>query len=359
MARIDIRNPRVWIPGAIGLLLVLIIIVRVIQAGADRPAQPTVEQIRAERGVPVAVATVVSGPLEVWRDYSGTVSGAREGVVRARTEDQIAAVLVTVGDRVRTGQPLVRQAGETTEARVRQAQAALNQAASNVERLRPLHAAGAISEQEWEQALTQRELAAADLAAARDALTLTSPLNGTVTEVIARPGMIPSSGDALVRVADLSRLVVYLRVGATEAAELREGLPAQFGTAGVGAEGRVQRVALQADPATRLVEVEVSFPPSAGLIPGTLATIRVGVASREQAVQVPRAAVRDGAVWVVVDGNRATRRPVVIGLRARDIVEIVSGVEPGENVVVDGGALLSEGAVVRIVNGTPVVGEDV
>lgn len=357
MARINIRNPRVWIPGAVGLLLVLLIVVRIIQAGADRPAQPTVEQIRAERGVPVAVAPVVSGPLEVWREHSGTVSGAQEGVVRARTEDQISAVLVTVGDRVRTGQTLLRQAGASTEARVRQAQAALNQAQRNVERLRPLHDAGAISEQEWEQTLTQRELAAADLAAARDVLTLTSPLNGTVTEVVARPGMIPSSGDALVRVADLSRLVVYLRVGAAEAAELREGQSAEFGN--VGVTGRVRRVALQADPATRLVEVEIEFPPASGLIPGTLATVRIGVASRDQAVQVPRAAVREGAVWVVDGENQASRRPVVVGLQARDVVEIVSGLDPGEQVVVDGGGLLSEGAIVRIVNDTPAAGDDV
>jgi HlyD family secretion protein len=357
MARINIRNPRVWIPGVVGLLLVLLIIVRVIQAGADRPAQPTVEQIRAERGVPVTVTPVVSGPLEVWREHSGTVSGAQEGVVRARTGDQVAAVLVTVGDRVRTGQTLVRQAGETTEARVRQAQAALNQAQRNVERLRPLHEAGAISEQEWEQTLTQRELAAADLAAARDALTLTSPLNGTVTEVVARPGMVPTAGDPLVRVADLSRLVVYLRVGAAEAAELREGQPARFGN--TGTEGTVRRIALQADPATRLVEVEVAFPPASGLIPGTLATVRVGVASREQAVQVPRGAVRESAVWVVDAENRATRRNVVVGLQARDVVEIVSGLDPGERVVVNGGGLLSDGAVVRIVNDTPVAGDDV
>jgi RND family efflux transporter MFP subunit len=357
MARIDIRNPRVWIPGAVGVLVLLLIVVRIIQAGADEPAQPTVEQIRAERGVPVTVETVMSGPLEVWREHSGTVSGAREGVVRARTGDQIAAVLVTVGDRVRTGQVLVRQAGEATEARARQAQAARTQAQRTVERFRPLHQAGAISDQEWEQALTQLELASADLAAARDALTLVSPLNGTVTEVVARPGMVPSSGDPLVRVADLSRLVVYLRVGAAEAGEMSEGQPAQFGNTAV--EGRVQRIALQADPATRLVEVEVAFPPAAGLIPGTLATVRIGVASREQAVQVPRAAVRDGAVWVVDAEGRANRRPVVLGLQGREMVEVASGVRPGEQVVVDGGALLSDGAVVRIVNGGPEAAGDV
>jgi RND family efflux transporter MFP subunit len=348
MARIDLRSRRVWIPGLVLLALLGLVVLRIIQATTPGEAAPTVEQIRLEQGVPVGVAPAQSGELALWREFNGTVSGAQEGVVRARSDDQIASVPVNVGDRVRRGQVLVRQAGEGSAARVRQAEAARRQAQRTVERLRPLHEAGAISDQEWEQALTQLELASADVAAASDLLTLTSPLAGTVTEVIARPGMIPSSGDPLVRVADLSQLVVYLRVGAADAAEIREGLRARLAT---GAEGRVRRVALQADPATRLVEVEVGFAPAAGLIPGTLATVQLEVASRPSAVQVPRAAVRDGGVWVVGQDGRVTRRPVQVGLQASDMVEVLSGVQPGERVVVEGGSLLSEGASVRIVDG--------
>jgi membrane fusion protein, multidrug efflux system len=114
--------------------------------------------------------------------------------------------------------------------------------------------------------------------------------------------------------------------------------------------GQVDRVALQADPATRLVEVEVGFPPGTGLIPGTLATVRIETASRASAVQVPRSAVRDSYVWIVTDDGRAARREVQTGIRGTEVIEIVGGLEPGERVVVEGGALLSEGAVVRVVN---------
>lgn len=349
MANIDFRDRRVWIPGLIALVLVALVVLRVVQASTPGEPVPTVEQIRAEQGIPVAVAEVRAGPLSVSREFNGSVSGAREAVVRARNGDQITAVPVSVGDRVGIGSVLVRQSGEASGARVRQAQAARIQAQRTVDRLRPLHEAGAISDQDWEQALTQLELARGDVTAAGDVLTLTSPLAGTVTDVIARPGMIPNPGDPLVRVADLSQLVVYLRVGAAEAAEIREGQRAILPS--TGAEGRVRRVALQADPATRLVEIEVAFPPAAGLIPGTLATVQIEVASRESAVQVPRTAVQDGAVWVVDEQGRAVRREVQVGLQSRDAAEIVSGLQAGERVVVEGGSLLSEGARVRIVSG--------
>jgi RND family efflux transporter MFP subunit len=217
-----------------------------------------------------------------------------------------------------------------------------------VDRLRPLHEAGAISDQEWEQAQTQLELASADVATARDVLTLTSPLAGIVTEVIARPGMIPSSGDPLVRVADLSELVVYIRVSAADVREIREGQAARLFEG--GPVGQVRRVGLQADPESRLVEVQVGFPPSSGLVPGTLATVQIEVASLADVVNVPRGAVREGSVWVVGADSVASRRAVRVGLATADRVEIASGLQPGERVVVDGASLLSEGARVRIVD---------
>jgi membrane fusion protein, multidrug efflux system len=350
MARIDFRKRSVWIPGLIALALLGLVVLRVIQASTPGEEVATVEQIRQERGVPVTVAAVQGGEMVVWREFSGTVSGTREAVVRARSGDQIASVPVEVGARVRQGQVLVRQAGEGAGARARQAEAARRQAQRAVERLRPLHEAGAISDQEWENALTQAELASADVAAAQDMLTLTSPLAGTVTEVVARPGMIPSTGDPLVRVADLSQLVVYLQVSAAEARDIREGQPARLVTGGV--QGQVRRIALQADPATRQVEVEVAFPPAAGLIPGTLATVEVQVASRDNTVQVPRGSVSDGSVWVVGEDSRAVRRPVQVGLQSTDRVEVTNGLQPGERVVVEGGSLLSDGTLVRVVNGS-------
>lgn len=342
-------RPILWILLVIALGTGALVGYRVWQAQTPPDPAPTVEQLREERGQPVTVATADAVAFEVWREYSGDVEGVREAIVRARSEDQVSAVLVSVGQTVRQGQVLVRQIGEVAGARVRQAQAALRQAERNVERLRPLHEAGAISEQDWDLAETQLEVAQADVAATGDALALTSPLAGTVTEVPARTGMIPSSGDPLVRIADLSRVLVRLRLSASQAAEVREGQPARL----VGREptARVRRIGLQAEPTTRLVEVEVAFPRDAALILGTLATIQVRVAARADAVVVPRAALRDDVVWVVVEGDRVARRPVSVGLQDPDRVELLSGVEAGERVVIAGASLLSDGARVRVVNG--------
>jgi membrane fusion protein, multidrug efflux system len=344
-----LRRPAFWILLLIVTAAGLLIFYRLQQARTPPDPAQTIEQIREERGLPVSVARAETGRVEVWREYSGDVGGVREAIVRARSEDQIAAVLVSVGQTVRQGQVLVRQAGEVAGARARQAEAALRQAERNLERLRPLHEAGAISDRDWDNAQTQFDLAQADLAAARDALALTSPLAGVVTEVPGRPGMIPASGAPLVRIADLGRLLVRLRVSADQAAELRAGQPARL--PGRDATGRVRGIALQAEPTTRLVEVEVEFPRETSLILGTLATVEVLIAARDEAVSVPRAALRDGIVWVIGDDGRASRRVVTTGLESRDRVEIASGVRAGEQVVIAGASLLGDGTRVRIVGG--------
>lgn len=348
MARVDIRQPRVWLTGLIGLAMIGVVVYRVVQAANPEAPIPSVEALRESGGIPVTVVAATGGRLEIWRQHSGTVAGRREGVVRARSDDPVAAVTVSVGARVREGQALVRLSSEGVEARQRQAAAAEAQARRMLERMRPLHEAGALSDQEWDQVETQHALAVADLAAARAPLELTSPLTGTVTEVTARPGQVARSGEGLVRVADLSELHVFLHLSGADVEGLRTGLPARVGA---GATGRVHRVALQADPATRLVEVVVAFPPSAGLIAGTMATIEVRTAEREDAVQVPRAAVRDGIAWVVGGGDRVERRAVRLGLQGTEVVEVLDGIQAGERVVVDGAALLSDGARVRVVAG--------
>lgn len=348
MAKFDFRRPRVWIPTLLGLLVLGLIVYRVVEARSPQEPAPSVEEIRAESGIPVTVAEASTGPLEVWREFSGSVSGVRDAVVRTRSGDQIASVQVSTGQRVRQGQVLVRQAGETTQARVRQADVAVRQARRTVDRLRPLHEAGAISDQDFDEAVTQLELAQEDLAAARDALALTSPLAGTVTEVVARPGMIPAPGDPLVRVADLSELVVRVQASPAEAAEIREGQTARMTS--TGTTGEVRRLALQADPESRLVEVEIAFPPGAGLFPGTLATVEVRVAQRENALRVPPEALQDGFVWLVGEDNQVSRRPVTTGLESASAVEILSGLDPDATVVVRGGSLLSQGARVRVVD---------
>ncbi len=115
---------------------------------------------------------------------------------------------------------------------------------------------------------------------------------------------------------------------------------------------RIRRIFPAADPATRLVPVEVALGAEAADFarPGFLARVRFALSARQGARLVPASAVVGDAgapaVFVVRDG-RALRRTVETGLTSEGRVEIVAGLEPGEVVVVAGNNTLRDGVQVR------------
>jgi membrane fusion protein (multidrug efflux system) len=338
-----------------------VVVVRVIQASAPVDPALDVEEIRRETGIPVEVMEVRAEPLEARRSFTGTVRGVRSATVRARTGDEILEIPARVGQEVDVGVVVVRQSSQGSMASVRQAEAAFEQAQRTADRLRPLHERGAVSDQDWDNALTALRVAEANLEAARKSIVLTSPIAGVVTDVLVTPGTFPGSGDPLVRISDLSQIQILLQVSPEQKAELAMGQPAFLPGGDIG--GRVTRIALQADPETRLVEVEVTFPGTvarpaaagssdrAAVLPGMLATVEVVVGTRESALQIPPVALHGDAVWVVDAAGEAHLKPVTVGLRARGRMEVVEGLTPGDRVVTSGASLLSEGVRARIVGG--------
>jgi membrane fusion protein (multidrug efflux system) len=343
----------VW--GGLGLLVVALVALRIVQASRGAPEAPEVDEIRARTGIPVEVALAQEGPLVVRREFTGVLRGIRSATIRAKTGDEILDIPVHVGQRVRAGDVVIRQSSEGSLASVQQAQAAHEQAQRSVERLRPLHERGAISEQDWDNALTALRVAEANLQAARRSVDLVSPIDGVVTDILLTRGSMPESGDPLMRVSDLSRVQVVLQVSPDQARELAVRQPAAVPAHGL--VGSVSRVSLQANPESRLLEVELTFPgigPAAAerAVPGTLVTVQIEVGRRGAALLVPRAAVREGIAWVVDAEGIAHRREVTAGLEGDGQIEILGGLSAGEQVVVAGASLLSEGARTRIVGGS-------
>jgi len=340
--------------GIIGLVLVLVVIIRVMQGSADMEPAPDVAEIRQRMGIPVEVARAQVDALVVRREFTGTLRGIRSATIKARTGDEIIDIPVRVGQRVRTGDELIRQSSQGSMSSVRQAEAAWEQARRTVERLRPLRNEGAISEQDWDDAVTGLAVAEANLEAARRSIVLTSPIDGVVTDILETRGTVPSAGDPLVRVSDLTQLQVLLQVSPGQAREL--ALHQQAELPDHDLLGMVTRIALQADPETRLLEIELTFPGTRSndaqmVVPGSLVKTQVVVGRRESALLVPRSAVKVGTVWVVDGEGIAHQRTVTTGLIGDEGVEILEGISEGEHVVVAGASLLSDGAQTRIVGG--------
>lgn len=190
---------------------------------------------------------------------------------------------------------------------------------------------------------------------------ITAPFAGVITRRYAHTGSMIQAGTAshlqampLVRLSqnDLLRLVVS--VPESIAARIKVGTPVSVRIASIGRsfEFKVSRLSHAVDVSTRTMEVEIDVPnQDRTLIPGMYAAAEVIVEERKGAVTVPVTAVsraESGATAMCIGADgRLARRDVKLGLETPDHVEVVSGVNEGELVVVGGGAQLSPGQSVK------------
>ncbi len=356
---------------AVLAVIAIVVVVRITSRQDKAPARG-IEQIQAEEGVPVDAVTVVRGDLTQTREISGEVSGWRQTNLSPGADRKVGDVYVREGDRVSRGQSLLRfdvTAAPDQMTRLAQLEESVDNARRQVDRLRPLNEKGAISDSDLDAAETQLAIAEADLRDARLQVDMVSPIDGIVTLVAVAPGDAVLGDQTVAQVAALDSARVTADVSAEVAKALRSGAEARVVVGGTAdnperdspqslgsATGRVTRVALGANPSTRLYSVEaVLANPALALRPGEFVTLAVATGTSSGALIVPRAAligsvdVLPGAklqVYRVRDG-KAELRDVRLGAVTEDRVQVAEGLDEGDVVVVFGANRLKDGDKVR------------
>ncbi|HEX6573818.1 MAG TPA: efflux RND transporter periplasmic adaptor subunit [Gemmatimonadaceae bacterium] len=319
------------------------------------------------------VAVVTTGVLQAGPTVSGSLTPEREAVVRAQVGGSVLQTYVDQGQAVRSGQTLGRiEAGGLQDVYL-SARAGVTSATNNadvarreLERSQKLLAAGAIAERDIEQARRNAVAANAALADARARLAtaskqvgntvITAPISGIVSERPVSAGDVVQPGALLFTVVDPSSMRLEGSVPAEQLSQVKVGAPVTFtvnGYPGRTFTGKVTRVNPVADPATRQVRIFISIPNAEGrLVGGLFATGRLASESKSGMV-VPATAVDSRsnipAVFRVKAG-KVERVPVTLGLRddASERIEITSGVQVGDTLLLGAAQGISPGTIVRV-----------
>ncbi len=321
----------------------------------------------------ISAAQAVTRPLERALVASGSVAAWQEmslGVELAGV--RVDAVLVEVGDVVRAGQVLLRLDARTLEVQARQADAALEQARANLalaradsERGESLLERKLISTSDADQlaanlirAEAQLTTAEADRDAARLKLgfaTLKAPQAGVISARTVQPGQVVAAGAELLRLIRDGRLEWRAELAERDLTRVSAGAAvALLGPDGKPVDGRVRTVSPALDPQTRTGLLYADLPEPGALRAGMFAEGRILLGTADASV-LPREAVvyRDGLPYVfVLPGadavTKVVQRRIGVGIEQGGIVEVTSGLEPGERFAVRGAGFLSDGDLVRI-----------
>jgi RND family efflux transporter MFP subunit len=333
------------------------------QVAVETPAAPLID---------VAVVPVTVGTIQSSLEISGTLAPRTRVGVKPKLPGRLERILVDIGDRVAQGQVIATiDRGEVdaqvdaavaavgvAKAGVESAEATLANAMTEHDRAKTLFEAGALPRQRLDAADTahraavaQRNLANANLAQAEAAVrrarevqrdtTLYAPLSGVVVERNYDPGAIPGDRPVVV-VADIRQLKLEAGVSELEAGRLKTGLPAVISVQAKPGEtfnGELAAIAPEVDQRNRHFAIEVRVANrDSSLLAGMYATARLVLAKADNVLTIPREAVatRDGKrVALKVTGETAAAVPVVEGLSDGRLVQIVSGLAAGDQVVAD------------------------
>ena len=183
--------------------------------------------------------------------------------------------------------------------------------------------------------IERQKLAVTELARRVDALTVKSPVKGMVGSLAVNQSASVNENAALLTVVDLSALEVEFRVAESYAADLAPDMQAEIDYGGRKFPGVVTNISpeVQQSEVKGRLRFADKLPP--GVRQNQRVSVRIVLDQRDNALKVERGAFVDaGSFAYVVEGDVARRRPIEIGVMSMGEVEILSGLNEGETVVV-------------------------
>ncbi|WP_455381882.1 efflux RND transporter periplasmic adaptor subunit [Salinispira pacifica] len=328
--------------GAAGLLLVL----SVLLFGCSESSKTEKRVEPAKTAVPVKVVPLVARSFVEYGDYYGTAAPVREAAIQTVAGGRVEAILAAPGDAVNAGQALARI--DADRARSLYDTAVLNEqiARRDFDVKKKLqetgHAADVVVDQAH-LAWLQSKTAVIDAARNLEGALAVSPISGVVVARYIEPFQELRPGQALFAVADTSQMKITVGVPESDIAGVRDLYSAEVRVASQPDrvwKGRPVSIARQPSDSTRAYAVEILVDnPDGYILSGTTATVRLGLRELKDQVVVPTSALRsEGDLTYVMVANSPTARkkPVKTGPSSLSETVVLSGLNAGEELIVEG-----------------------
>lgn len=324
-----------------------IIAVLVVGAGCSSKEEPAPAPVSAspQAAVTAAVVEVKIRQVPIRVEVTGQVATVSQATLSSRIQGTIDKLLVREGTMVRKGQVLIELDQRDVQAELSRATAELDNASANLARMKKLFQDDAVSKQEMENATRAFKVAEANRKAVLAQLSYTvvkAPFDGVITEKKVEAGELASPGQPLLRMEDQRQLRLEATVAEGDLKAVARGDKIPVVIDALGAEpltGVVSQILPAGDPQTHTFTVKVDLPPVPGLKSGMFGRFRLDKGISQTRLLPDSVLVQRGeltSVFVVGPDEIARLRWVKLGRRFDDHLEILSGVDVGERVLLNG-----------------------
>lgn len=309
--------------------------------------------VTEEKGVLTKTARATAATVRLTEEFTSEIEPYKENdITPAASGVHIDKIYVEVGDPVREGQLIVTlDPTQYTQQLVQ-----LKTVEDDYNRLLPVYEAGGISTQQIEQAKAQLDVQREVVANLKKNIEVRSPISGVVTARNYESGDLFAQ-QPILHIMQIDPLKVIANISEQYFSNVKVGMPVKL-TVDIFPDeeftGTVSLIYPALDPTTRTFKVEVKVPNAKRTLrPGMYARTTFDMGSKE-GVMVPDVAVQkqvgsaERYLYVIEGDSVAERRSIKVGRQVGDRVDILSGVEPGEQVAVTALSKLFDGAAVDV-----------
>lgn len=305
--------------------------------------------------VSVQVQQVENRSYQQKDEVAGTVRSKLKAMIEAKVSGRIKTISAQVGQEVAQMDPLIELDAQEIKSRYDQALTAREQALSEWRRYEALRKDEVITLQEYEQVESRYRIAESQAVEAKTMLgytEITAPFTGIITRKLADVGDLATPGKPLLELEDplALRLEADVPEGLMDKIKLGDQLNVQVSSITNRLTGTVSEIAPVGDPNSRTFPVKLDLPSQPGLRSGQFGRVSVPIGLAQSLFIPSSALVQRGQLDLVfvVQGQKALLRIVKTGKEMGEQVEILAGLEAGEQVVTQNASLLSSGQPVEV-----------
>ncbi len=313
----------------------------------------SMEQIRAEEGVPVKIETLSYKPFQKYYSFYGKLAGIKEATKGAMVGGKVEKINAKAGDYVKKDQVIVEFAEDNPGIQFLQAKEAYDNSEKTYNRMKALLKAGETSQANYDGAETQYLVAKRNYESLKEMLFIDSPFEGFLVDLKVNEGDNVNKDAHLFTVSQLNKIHTKLWASETEINDIKKGMNASMEYSGKEYHGKVTEVSMAADPHKQAFYAEVEFDnPGLKLKSGVTADVKVLIYENPKALIIPRNLVMtdEKGTYVFVEKNgSAEKKYVTNGNDSGLDYEIKSGLKPGDRLIVQGSSLLDNGTKVKLI----------
>ena len=335
-------------------IVIILSIILIVLAGCkkDKEAAKSMEDLYKEKGIPVKVETVKINSFSKNITFFAEMEGHKQTTVYNKAADYVKKINANIGDYVKKDAVVVTFPKDSHSSQYVQAKAQYENLEKMYNRMKSLFEAGSIARQDLDDVETQYIVARENYESVASMTDVEAPYNGVITEFFMKKTEFVDVDQPLFTISDLTKLKAVIWITEDNIDFFRKGLNVKAVWKSHEINGKVTEVALAMDKTRKAFRAVAVFDnPGTEVKGGVTAEIKLEVYRNDEAVVIGSEYVKNISVnpmvWINSNGT-AVKRPIEIANISGSEIEVKSGLNAGESLIVEGMELVYDKAKLNI-----------